>query len=236
MEYERKLTIHHMFWYFLIFSVLGLIIETLYCFVSTGVLESRKGLIWGPLCPVYGVCGTFLIYILYKLDCKNTMEIFIAGFIFGSISEYFLSFVLEAVYGTRFWNYEYLEFNLNGRIGLMFSLYWGILSILIMKLIKPTIDKSIDKISEKKKAFWEIGIFIFLCIDCIMTIWGIKTYQNRVLYNKTYLVKDNDVLSKIRSNIENNYFTNERISRNFPNLRIKNEKGEEVWIKTILED
>ena len=43
-------------------------------------------------------------------------------------------------------------------------------------------------------------------------------------------------LSRIRIEIENNYFTNERMSRNFPNLRVKNEKGEEVWIKTLLEN
>ena len=235
MEKEEKLTIHHLFWYFLIFSVLGLIIETLYCLITTGVLESRKGLIWGPLCPVYGVCGTFLIYILNKMDCKNIVQIFIGGVIFGSISEYFLSFALEAIYGIRFWNYEYLQFNINGRIGLLFSLYWGLLSVLIMKIIKPIIDNSINKINENKRDAWEKGIFIFLCIDCIMTVWGIQTYQNRVLYNNIYTL-DNSPLSRIRASIENNYFTNERMSRNFPNLRIKNEKGEEIWIKTLLEE
>ena len=235
MEKGEKLTIHHLFWYFLIFSVLGLIIETLYCLITTGVLESRKGLIWGPLCPVYGVCGTFLIYILYKMDCKNIVQIFIGGVIFGSVSEYFLSFALEAIYGIRFWNYEYLQFNINGRIGLLFSLYWGLLSVLIMKIIKPIIDNSINKINENKRDAWEKGIFIFLCIDCIMTVWGIQTYQDRVLYNNIYTL-DNSPLSRIRASIENNYFTNERMSRNFPNLRIKNEKGEEIWIKTLLEE
>ena len=48
MEKSNKVTIHHLFWYFLIFSVLGLIIETAYCFIGNGVLESRKGFIWGP--------------------------------------------------------------------------------------------------------------------------------------------------------------------------------------------
>lgn len=235
MENEKKLTIEHLFWYFVIFSILGLVIETLYCYASTGVLESRKGLIWGPLCPVYGVCGTFLVYMLYKLKCKSTVGIFVAGVIIGSISEYFLSYALEAVYGTRFWNYEYLNFNINGRISLLFSLYWGILSILIMKIAKPSIDKFIARMNPKTKGAWEIGIFIFLCIDCVVTIWGIQTYQNRVLYNKQP-EEIKGPLSRIRIEIENNYFTNERMSRNFPNLRVKNEKGEEVWIKTLLEN
>ena len=104
-----------------------------------------------------------------------------------------------------------------------------------MKVAKPFIDKFITRMNPKTKTAWEIGIFIFLCIDCIVTIWGIQTYQNRVLYNKS-AEEIKGPLSRIRASIEDNYFTNERMSRNFPNLRVKNEKGEEVWIKTLLED
>ena len=236
MENNKKLTIHHLFWYFLIFSILGLIIETIYCYISSGTLESRKGLLWGPFCPVYGVCGAVLIYILYKLNCKGIVKLFLAGFIFGSIAEYLLSYGLEAVYGMRFWNYEYLTYNLNGRISLIFSIYWGILSIILIKFAKPLIDKMVNKINPNKIKIIDLGIFIFLFIDCLVTIWGIQTYQNRVLYNKEYRAESNNIISQLRKNIENNYFTNDRISRTFPNLRIKNENGEEVWIKTLINE
>lgn len=52
---ERKEFLIQQFWYIVIFSIIGLIVETLYCYLTTGILESRKGLIWGPFCPVYGV-------------------------------------------------------------------------------------------------------------------------------------------------------------------------------------
>lgn len=235
MENKEKITIHQLFWYFLIFSVLGLIIETVYCYITSGTFESRKGLIWGPFCPVYGVCGAFLIFVLYKLNYKSIVGLFAAGFIFGSIAEYLLSYGLEAVYGMRFWNYEYLSFNLNGRISLIFSIYWGVLSVLLVKFVKPLIDKMINKIKPHTRNIIELGIFIFLCIDCVVTIWGIQTYQNRVLYNKTYKAESNNFILQIRENIENNYFTNERMSLTFPNLRVKNEDGEEIWIKTLIE-
>ena len=234
MENKEKVTIHHLFWYFLIFSILGLIIETLYCYVTTGVLESRKGLIWGPFCPVYGVCGAFLIFVLSKINCKSILGLFISGFILGSIAEYVLSFGLEAVYGIRFWNYEYLSLNLNGRISLIFSIYWGLLSVILVKFVKPLIDKLINKIKPHTRNVIELGIFIFLCIDCIVTIWAIQTYQNRVLYNSSFKADSNNFILKIRENIENNYFTNEKMSLTFPNLRVKNENGEEVWIKTLI--
>ena len=235
MENNKKITIHHLFWYFLIFSILGLIIETIYCYITTGVLESRKGLLWGPFCPVYGVCGAGLIFVLDKLNYKETIKLFIAGFVFGSIGEYLLSYGLESIYGVRFWDYCYLHHNLNGRISLIFSLYWGILAVLLIKFAKPLIDKIVGKFKPHIRNIIELGIFIFLCVDCIFTIWGIQTYQNRVLYGKEYKAETNNIICQIRENIENNYFTNERISFTFPNLRVKDENGNEIWIKSLIE-
>ena len=135
----------------------------------------------------------------------------------------------------RFWNYDYLQFNLNGRICLLFSIYWEILSIVLIKFVKPFIDKILDKIKPHKRNIIELGIFIFLCIDCLVTIWGIQTYQNRVVYGKTYTPQSNNIISQLRATIENNYFTNERMSKIFPNLRIKTEDGEEIWISTLID-
>lgn len=235
MKQNKEVSIHYLFWYFLIFSILGLIIETVYCLITSNILESRKGLIWGPFCPIYGVCGALIIYILSKLNCKTVIKLFFAGFLFGSVAEYILSYGLEAIYGMRFWNYDYLQFNLNGRICLLFSIYWEILSIVLIKFVKPFIDKILDKIKPHKRNIIELGIFIFLCIDCLVTIWGIQTYQNRVVYGKTYTPQSNNIISQLRATIENNYFTNERMSKIFPNLRIKTEDGEEIWISTLID-
>lgn len=233
---KEKITIHHLFWYFLIFSIVGLVIETLYCYVSVGILESRKGFIWGPLCPVYGVCGAAIIWMLDKLNYKKAWQLFIAGFVLGSITEYLLSYMLEAIYGIRFWNYEYLKFNLNGRISLIFSIYWGALSVVLMKVFKPLIDKFVERIKPNNKIIIETAIFVFLVIDCFVTIWSIQTYQNRVLYNKVYKTESTRLLPRLREKIENNYFTNDKMSTTFPNLRVRDENGEEIWIKSLIEN
>lgn len=235
MKEENKVTIHQALWYFVIFSVLGLLIETAYCYITAGTLESRKGLIWGPVCPVYGVSATILLVFLNRLKGKNILVLFISGFLVGSVAEYILSYGLEAVYGMRFWNYEYLAWNLNGRISLQYSFYWGILSIILIKFVKPLIDKIISKINIKVRNILEIVIVIFFIVNCIFTVWGTQTYKNRVVYNKVYEPKDN-IFSKIRYQIEENYFTNERMSKTFPNLRVKDENNQEIWIKTLIDD
>ncbi|HBC85250.1 MAG TPA: hypothetical protein DCZ30_07690, partial [Clostridiales bacterium] len=71
MEDKEKVSIHQLFWYFIIFSIIGLFIETMYCYITTGVLESRKGLIWGPFCPVYGVGASLLFIFDIHLSIKG---------------------------------------------------------------------------------------------------------------------------------------------------------------------
>lgn len=59
MENSKKISIHDLFWYFLIFSVIGLILETVYCYITSGVIESRKGLLWGPFVQYMEYVGPF---------------------------------------------------------------------------------------------------------------------------------------------------------------------------------
>ena len=69
---KKKLTIFgfsiiRLLAYFVIFSILGLIIETLYGLVTKGVIESRKSFLYGPFCAIYGVGAVVMILGLQKL-------------------------------------------------------------------------------------------------------------------------------------------------------------------------
>lgn len=75
---KKDVTIHRIIWYILIFSVVGLIIETIYGYITTGVLESRKGLILGPFCPIYGVGAALLLFLLDNVK-KNKIKLFLYG-------------------------------------------------------------------------------------------------------------------------------------------------------------
>ena len=238
MKKEHQKIIQKLFWYFILFSILGLIIETLFCYLTTGVIESRKGLIWGPFCPVYGVGAIILIISLNKVEKRNYFKLFLYGFLIGSVVEYLLSYGLEAIYGTRFWDYGYTGKDLNGRICMLYSWFWGILAIILMKVIKPKTDNFIKKIPNKIDGKGEILLFIFLVIDAAVTIWGISTYQNRAqkqYYQEEIVIQESKSwISKLKNKIENEYFTNERMKKTFPNLRIKDKNGNEIWIKDIL--
>lgn len=234
MEKEKsKLTIHQLFWYFVLFSVIGLIVETVYGFITTGVLESRKGFIWGPFCPVYGVGATILIILLNQVEQKSYFKLFFYGVLIGSIVEYLLSYGLEAIFGTRFWDYAYTKNDINGRICITYSFFWGILAIVLMKLIKPSLDKLIDQISVKLKSLIEIILFIFLIIDALVSIWAIHTYEERAI-NEYYNEKvEYSSIPWIRK-IEEEYFSNERMKKIFPNLRTEDREGNQVFVRDLL--
>ena len=88
---KKKITINGIgIWrilaYFIIYSIAGYIIETLYGIITKGVWESRQSFLYGPFCGIYGLGAVIMILCLHKFPKKfNTL--FIGGAIVGSIVE-----------------------------------------------------------------------------------------------------------------------------------------------------
>ena len=233
MKETKEIKIYNLIWYFIIFSILGMVIETLYCYITTGVIESRKGLIWGPFCPVYGVGAVVLIYALNRYK-KNWLLLFITGTILGSVVEYILSFGLEAIYGIRFWEYSYIAENLNGRICIPYSIFWGMLSILVIEIVKPLIDKIINLIPQYFGKKLEIALIIFLTLDTFCTIYAIEVCKNNILLLDNEIETEN-YIEKNLQNIGEQLFPTEKVLKTFPNLRVKN-NGKEIFIRDLIEN
>ena len=229
--------LHYYLWYFLIFSILGLILETFFCYVTTGIIESRKAFFIGPFCPVYGAGAVSLIWVLKRFN-KNIPALFFFGIVIASAVEYVFDFVFEAICGINFWNYTYLPFNLNGRICILFSFFWGILAILLIKVMKPAIDRLINKIFHSLKFKLDIPILAFLVLNLIITVWAINTYVGRNTSRKLNASTNTDwgTFEATKLLVEDAYFTNERLLLTFPNLRYKDELGNEIFIRDNLKN
>lgn len=229
---EKRLDISSLVWYFLIFSILGLIIETLYCYITTGVLESRQGLVYGPFCPIYG-CGA-VIYIIFLNRYKDSSELklFFTGAVLGSIVEYLLSFSMEAIYSNRFWDYSYTKYHINGRISLTYTVFWGVLAIALIKYLKPIIDFIIDKINIRIRRKLEIAIILFFIVDGLLTVWAVKSYTMRAEQVYWNSIENVEKINR-QDRIEDVLFTNEKMIRTFPNIRIKGKDGNEIWARSV---
>ena len=76
---------------------------------------------------------------------------------------------MEKIFKLRWWDYSQMRFNINGRICVRYSLFWGALGIVWIKYIYPWLIKFIDKIDYdvgKKLAIW---LSVFLLFDGILT-------------------------------------------------------------------
>lgn len=219
---NKEITVHRILWYVVIFSILGLITETLYGFITMGIWESRKGLILGPFCPIYGVGAAFFIILLGR-ENKSIPKLFIYGAIAGTIFEYICSYVMQVMYGSRFWDYSYTNYHINGRVSLTYTVFWGILAVILIKFIKKWVDKYIDKIPSK---YLDKGMIIFLIIDVLITIAGISVYMNRAKCKYEMLEYKETALDYI--------FNDKLMSYTFPNLRYINNNGDEIFIREII--
>jgi len=227
---EKKLNIGSLIWYFLIFSICGLLIETLYCYITTGVLESRQGLVYGPFCPIYG-CGA-VIYIIFLNRYKDSkLKLFFTGAALGSIVEYILSYTMEAIYSNRFWDYTYTNCHINGRISLIYTIFWGILAIVLIKWIKPLIDIIINKININIRKKLEIAIIILFIIDGLLTVWAVKSYTQRA--QEAYW--NDGKIYKSEHSVDELLFSKEKMMKTFPNIRIKDKDGNEMWARSVFE-
>ena len=57
--------------YFIIYSVIGFVLETLFGLATTGILESRKSFLYGPFCGVYGLGAVVMIMTLSPFKKSN---------------------------------------------------------------------------------------------------------------------------------------------------------------------
>ena len=68
---------------------------------------------------------------LYQYRDRSDSFIFIFGTVLGGAYEYICSVVLELVFGTVFWDYSKIPFNLGGRINLLYCFFWGIAAVVL---------------------------------------------------------------------------------------------------------
>lgn len=161
-SFAHGLNFYQLFWIFFIGCFLGVVVETIWCLLTRHHYESRTGLIYGPFNLVYGFGALFMTLGLNWLSKKRDAWIFLGGVIIGSTFEYLCSWVQETLFGTVSWQYDKMPFNLNGRINLLYSLFWGALALLWVKGIFPLMCKLISKIPNAigKPLTWVLLVFM----------------------------------------------------------------------------
>ncbi|WP_419058815.1 putative ABC transporter permease [Enorma massiliensis] len=122
---------------FLVASVLGLILETIWMFVAYGVLESRVGLVWGPFSPLYGCGAVLLTVVLWRLRDQPTWMIFLISAGLGGILEQLAGWSMETVMHAWSWSYLHFPDHITQWVAWRFLIVWGLLGVAWCKVIMP---------------------------------------------------------------------------------------------------
>ena len=129
-------------WLFFLHSCAGVVVEGVFCLVTTRRLELRLGLLYLPLRPLYGVGGAACTVLLTPL-LDHPVAVFVLSALICSVVEYGAGWLLETAFGTTSWDYGDKRLNLHGRICLQFSLAWGVLATAALYASRPLVEEAL---------------------------------------------------------------------------------------------
>ena len=154
--------------YFFTYACIGWILETIYAFLVHGKFVNR-GFLFVSYCPIYGFGALILIMLLKNVKGKPIQEFFVAAIAF-TIFEYMASYILEVIFGLRWWDYTEDLLNLQGRVSLAYSILWGLMGIFLIEVMHPFVEKTILKIRRKIKHKYGNIILILLVLMLLVDL------------------------------------------------------------------
>ncbi len=181
------------FIYFVLYSVIGWICEVIFCSIPEKKFINR-GFLNGPLCPIYGFGALIVIFFLTPFK-DSIFLVFIFGLIFTSILEYFTSYAMEKLFHSKWWDYSNNRFNINGRVCLLNSILFGIMSVFVMFVLHVKIEDFVNSISYLWIQIIAIVSLVILTVDITVTV------QSAVNINEK-LQKLRDLSTEIKEKLD----------------------------------
>ncbi|MCI8542356.1 MAG: putative ABC transporter permease [Lachnospiraceae bacterium] len=210
---------------FFVGAFLGDITETIFCFLTTGVLMSRSSVVYGPFSIVWGLGCALLTLFLYRYRNKTDRYIFLAGTLLGGVYEYVCSVFTELFFGTVFWDYSGFAFNLGGRINLLYCFFWGIAAVVWLKIIYPKLSDLIERLPVRAGRILCNCLIVFMIVNMILSSLALARYTQRQTNGPRAEAsgavspdaepEDNPLASFLDA-----HFPDERMERIYPNAKL----------------
>lgn len=172
------------FWIFMLGAFLGDLTETVFCRFSMGRWMSRSSVVYGTFSLVWGLGVAGITILLYRYRNWEDRYIFFAGTLLGGAYEYICSVFTELAFGTVFWDYSKIPFNLGGRINLLFCFFWGIAALVWMKILYPHVSSWIEKVPKKIGNWLTCLALIFMIGNVLLSGLALSRYSERALGQK----------------------------------------------------
>jgi uncharacterized membrane protein len=175
------LNFHKLFWIFFIGCIAGYLVESLYCLVLNGHIESRQGLIYGPFSQIYGFGAVLMVFILNKLARKSDRWVFVGSMVIGGAFEVACSLAQESMFGSVSWDYTGQRFAFfGGRTSLLVMLFWGILGVVFIKEIYPPLSRFVERIQGGRGTVLSWILIVFMTLNMGVSALAVHRWSERV--------------------------------------------------------
>lgn len=210
---------NHVVLYFTIGCIFGTYWEEIMCMVrsvvETGTLTwvSRRGLLYGPFSPVYGM-GAVLIYLIFGTAFRkkepSIPACFIGGALVGGALEYVLSWIQEMLFGTISWDYSERFLNINGRTTIPYMIVWGALIVIFARFVFPLVEKLYQSVTPQKMNVACTVLAVFLAMDIGISVLATARQSMR---------RAGDTADNALEVILDKYYNDERMLKTYSNAR-----------------
>ena len=197
---------------FFLGSFLGDVTETIFCYATTGVIMSRSSVVYGPFSIVWGFGCTIFTALLYNYKDKSDRYIFFAGTVLGGAYEYMCSVLSELLFGTVFWDYSHIPFNLGGRINLLYCFFWGIAAVVWLKSLYPRLSRLIESLPVTAGTWLMNLLIVFMAVNLLISGMALGRYAARHTGSPQAQTRMERILDE--------RFPDERIERIYPNAKL----------------
>ena len=219
--------------YFFFYSFIGWFFESCYCSLRPKKWVNR-GFMRGPICPIYGTGALVILIALVPLRSLtdnlyiNEAVIFVAGMILCDAVEFMTSLIMEKLFNARWWDYSDKKFNIQGRICLTHTLYWGTCSCLFIFVLHPIIDiYLVSQVSETSRSILTyifLTVFAFDLLDTVINALGIRKFgiKLKAITDELHMLSDLVTTALgIDNNVDENITVREEIENKINELKEK---------------
>lgn len=232
---------------FFIYSFVGWLWETVFCSIKAKHFVYR-GFLVGPITPIYGFGILMVLYFLRPFH-DNLLLLYIFAAVIVTVLEYFTSFALEKLFHASWWDYHDVPLNINGRVAIPVSLFWGLACVFIVKIVQPWVAHIEEGLAAQFGFYLPVVLIGLIMFDLGYTLANLTAFQNAVKrLNQEVETRKQEVQETItdkkdalQTRLEwSNYlrqhpdikeglprldFNQRRLLKNFPRLRLDNVKS-----------
>ncbi len=204
---------------FVVYSVIGWFFETLLHIIRDKKVVKR-GFLFGPLCPIYGIGATIQILILGgKTD--NIFLLFFGGFLISGLLEYITHFVLEKCFHAMWWDYSTRRFNVKGRVYLNGLLFMGVGSAILLKCVHPFLAGIRDSIPPRGLHIICFVLYSIFLLDISTTVADLKNSVGVLKHilnvaieeSQSFIDSTEETVNEVTETIKNNEKVAELVKR-----------------------